>query len=123
MIGQDQVRVGGEATIDVAGDRRPREDAAATAVPGRATAVALGFAVALLVYSTLQIAEAAGHPLMRVGTDAIPLFARWRAGALVGSFATLFATASGARRWVARLAAWTTIAACAALVVVIVVAP
>ena len=102
---------------------RFREDAQAAAAPALAASIGLGSAVALLVYSVVQLAQAAGHPLLAIDADAIPLFARWRAAALIGSLAALLAAVSGAHRWIARLAAWTALAAVAALVLVVIFAP
>jgi hypothetical protein len=94
-----------------------------TATPIFAAPLALGCAVALLAYSVFQLAHAAGYPLVRVEPGAIPLFVRWRACALIGSLAAVPASASGARQFVAQLAAWVTMIACAAVALVVIVAP
>ena len=64
---------------------RFREETQAAAAPALAASIGLGSAVALLVYSVVQLAQAAGHPLLAIDADAIPLFARWRAAALPGT--------------------------------------
>jgi hypothetical protein len=99
-------------------DERDQRAAALLAAPA-----ALGGAVALLAYSMFQLAQASGHPWGRIDADTIPLFARWRAAALVGLTTAVVSSAFVDRRSVATLTAWCAIIASVALVLVVIVAP
>ena len=87
-----------------------------------ASPIAFGFAVSLLTYDVLQLANAAGIAIVRVQPDDVPLFLRWRVGMSAGVIS------AAASCWVpfgkvSKIVAWALTAACVAHVLVVAFAP
>jgi hypothetical protein len=119
----DVTRLAGPSTRTAAAQVRLADEPDHTATSLFAAPAALGSAVALLAYATIQLAQAAGHPWVRIEADTIPLFARWRVAALIGLLTALLSSALIDRRSVATLTGWCATIASVALVLVVIVAP
>jgi hypothetical protein len=83
----------------------------------------VGFGIALLSYAVIQLAASLGYQLMTLTWGSIPLFERWRVGGALGAAASILVASACPDRWMFKLAGFTTLVACGALLVVVVFAP
>src|SRR5262249_47965709 len=88
-----------------------------------ASSVAMGWAVALLVYAGLQLSMAAGWTFAELGAGTIPLFFRWRVACMAGAFGAFVSCVADVNRRSPRLPAWTLFVGVIAVALVVVLAP
>src|SRR5262249_44724915 len=88
-----------------------------------AASAAMGWAVASLVYASLQIAMAAHWIFADLAAGTIPLFFRWGVAFIAGGFAAAISCAADINQRVPWLAAWILGASTVATAIVVVFAP
>lgn len=86
-------------------------------------AIAVGWATGLLTYDVLQLASAAGWPIVKVDPRAISLFVRWRGAMLVGVMGAVATRAISDHELASKIASWAVSLACFTLLLVVVFAP
>src|SRR5260221_3925641 len=84
---------------------------------------AFGCIVAFLTYAVVQLAASVGWQVARTGTGAVPLFVRWQVGIAAGAFAAIALSGTDHAGWRDRICFGAALAAGAALVVVVALAP